>query len=109
MPSLPSFGDLRYQIDLIQPGVGDGYDTTPATTVASGVWANVEDLSGLELVRAQMISAKATHRVTIRYRAVSTSMQVVFGSRTFDIQGILDVGKPRGTWLQLLCAEGPTA
>lgn len=109
MPN-PTIGDLRYQIDIIQPGVGDGYDTTPASTIASGVWAEIIDLSGLELVRAQMIAAKVTHRVTIRYRAgLSTNMQVVFGSRTFDIQGILDVGKPRTTWLQLLCVEGPTA
>lgn len=105
MPN-PSVGDLRYQIDIVQPAVNDGYDSGTDTTVATGVWANVEDLTGIEMVRAQMIASRATHRVTVRYRAgLTTSMRIVFGARTFDIEGILDIGKPRGVWLQLLCAE----
>ena len=115
MPTaFPQTGELRYKVDIVQPdaSTGDGYDEDAEDTfVLSRVWANVEDLAGIELVRAQLLADKATHRVTIRYRdQIQAKQHVLFQGRTFRIAAVLDAatsgcGFPRKTWLHLLCVE----
>jgi len=105
----PKPGDLRYKVDIVQPddSVDDGYGEPGTSTVVASVWADVHDLSGLEIVRAQLIADKATHVVIIRYDStIQSSMRVVYEGRTFHIQAVLDEGKPyRKFWLHLLCWE----
>ncbi len=80
----------------------------------AGIWCNIQDLTGLELVRAQKIVATATERIIIwgfpGWRQVITpacraiSGTVDTGQRIFDIKAIIN---PDGVdiELQLLCVE----
>lgn len=103
----PRPGDLPFKIDIVSPDEtsDDGYGEPGTATILSNVWANVEDLTGLELVRAQMIADKSTHRITVRYHAeIESKMRAVFEGHTYHIQSVLDTGKPtRKVWLTLLC------
>jgi SPP1 family predicted phage head-tail adaptor len=84
----PHSAELRYKVDIIMPDdtSEDGYGSSPPAVVVAGVWANVEDLTGLELVRAQMIADKATHRVTCRYDSrIQSGMQVSDSGRIYRI------------------------
>lgn len=104
---MPTASDLRYKINLLEQDDSNiGYGEPAYTAFASGVWANVEDLHGLELIREQKIAAKVTHRVTVRYRAsVLANMRITFEGKTFFIEAVLDRDKPRKVWLTLLCSE----
>lgn len=114
MISIPRASDLKYKVDVVMPDPNsdDGYNTPSAPTVViKGMWANVEDLAGLELVRAQMIADKATHRVVCRYDSrLESKQELMFGSRKFRIAAILDAATPgcgfnRNVWLNLVCVE----
>jgi SPP1 family predicted phage head-tail adaptor len=113
MNSIPRASDLKYKADVILPDdtSEDGYGSSPPAVIIAGMWVNVEDLSGLELVRAQMIADKATHRVTCRYDSrLNANQQLSFGDRTFRIAGLLDAATPgcgfnRNVWTYLVCVE----
>jgi len=100
-------GDLRHRVTIQQKTVTqDTYGATVETWAAlATVWANIEALSGREFFDSQQTVAQADHRITIRYRAdVKPTMRAVEGSRTFDIQAVLDREGRRRT-LELLCRE----
>lgn len=102
----PSASNLRYRINILQQGADDSYGEPVLTPFATGVWADVQDLRGLELIRAQKIAAQATHYVTIRYRpGVLANMQINFDGRTFFIEAVLDEYTPRKVWMALYCRE----
>ena|SRR6266496_1578386 len=113
MQNIPTVNDLRYRIDIVQPDDAseDGYGDPGVTAVMSNVPANVIDLGGIELVRAQMIADKATHKVFARYDSrIQEKQAVIFESRTFRIEDVSDAsvpgcGFPRHRWLILLCVE----
>jgi SPP1 family predicted phage head-tail adaptor len=106
--------DLRDKVTIVDPGTNsDGYDDAGSPPVsypipvATGLYAKVEDLSGLELIRAKKIIEKVTHRIKIRYGLnVTVSMQVQHGSKLYDVQYVMDLGVPRRNWFEtLLCVE----
>jgi SPP1 family predicted phage head-tail adaptor len=107
--SRPSATNLRYTVDLLalNENDDDSYGDPPYETVAAGVYADVQDLRGFELIRASKIAAKATHYVTIRYRdGLQAGMRLLFeGTRTFYIWAVLDEFTPRRVWLALYCEE----
>jgi len=103
--SRPSASNLRYKIDIMQQGTPDEYGD-PAYSLFASTFADVQDLRGLELIRAQRIAAQVTHYVTIRYRdGMQANMQVVWEGRTFFIEAILDEYAPRKVWMALYCRE----
>lgn len=109
---MPTTSDLKYKVDIVTASTNnDGYGSNDGSTLASNVWANVEDLSGLELIRSKKVTDKASHRVTIRYRVgVQAKMQVIYAGRAFDIEAVLDLGQPRRkVFLSLLCSELQTS
>jgi SPP1 family predicted phage head-tail adaptor len=68
-------------------------------------WAAIEPLQGRELFSARQIHAEITTRITVRYLAgVTPKMRVLFGSRTFDIQEVINP-EERNAELQLMCIE----
>jgi SPP1 family predicted phage head-tail adaptor len=106
--------DLREKVNIVDPGTNsDGYDdaASPPLTypipIATRIAAKVEDLSGLELIRAKKIIEKVTHRVTIRFGVnVTVNMQVQHGAKLYDVQYVMDLGEPRRNWFTtLLCVE----
>lgn len=56
-------------------------------------------------MQANQLGASETHKVTIRYRSgVTTQMRVAFGSRTLNINGIINRDE-RNVELTLMCEE----
>jgi len=73
------------------------------------VWAAVEPISGREYFAAQQVNAETTHRIKMRYRpGVHSKMRVLFGSRTFDIESVIDP-EERHVELHLMCVERAVA
>ncbi len=108
LPLYTPAGDLRQQINLLDPQLGgrnpDGGSTAPGV-FAQGIWAKIQTLSGRELYKAQQISDDVTHMVIIRYMpGVAERMLVQFGARTFLVQAVEDPYE-RQAELHLLCVE----
>lgn len=69
---------------------GMGGNTGTATDV-TGVPARVEPLEGREQLQAMETGMVRPHRFTLRYRSGMTgAKQIVYDSRTFDIQSVVD-------------------
>lgn len=78
-----------------------------STAYTSGrVWAFITPLAASERFESQQIQSSVTHTISIRYRSdVKTDMRIVFGSRTFYIEGIRDNHRSRDHELFLDCRE----
>lgn len=102
-------GKLRHVVELQRVAVAldsHGDEAKTWTTLAT-VRAQVWPLSGREFVAAQTAQAELTTRIDIRARAdlaLTPKDRVKWGTRTFDIRHIVDVGA-RGREYQLLCTE----
>jgi SPP1 family predicted phage head-tail adaptor len=69
------------------------------------VFANVQPLSGRELLLAAQTQAETTHKITIRYRpGLTTHFRIKFGTRIFRILSIIN-SEERNRWLQIHCVE----
>jgi SPP1 family predicted phage head-tail adaptor len=103
-------GELRHQITIqqwssVRSAIGEASDSF--SDYKADIWAKIESAGANEFYRSRKLQGEGSHVVTIRYDdAPSTEikMQVVFGSRNFDIQGVLNV-EERNVWLVLLCRE----
>lgn len=100
-------GLLRHKI-MIQSRSSslDSYGGETVTwTDEADWWADIRPLRGEELVQAQQIVAKVTHRIIIRhYDGLTTAHRIRFDSRTFDINYIQNVAE-RDVKDELLCTE----
>jgi SPP1 family predicted phage head-tail adaptor len=100
-------GELRSRV-VVQSATrttdaGGGFATTWAD--GASLWAKVEPLEGSELLRAQQLQARVTHRVTIRYRrGLTAASRLRLGARVLDIQQVIDVDE-RHQFTELLCEE----
>lgn len=100
-------GKLRHRITFQQESLTpDGMGGSTKTWTSLGtVSAQVEPLSGKEFFQAQQIQSSVTHKVTMRYRANTIpSLRILFGTRTFDVNAVLDP-EERHIQLILLCTE----
>ena len=69
------------------------------------VWANVDEKSGSEVFQADQLVGLTVANFTIRYRTdVTIENRIVYNSKYYDIQAILDVGRKR--FLRLTCESG---
>lgn len=98
-------GKLRKQVVIqqkaqVSDGAG-GYTTTWSTFAT--VRAEINDVSGGELVRAGQAQSEFTTRINIRYVAgVKAAMRVVHGSNTYEILHVNNrFGRDRE--LELMC------
>lgn len=77
------------------------------------VWADIQTLTGKELLAAAAVQTQLTHVVRIRYQAqfsdpkVMAAMRCVYGSRFFNISASIDVDEQHRV-IELLCQEGPS-
>ena len=101
-------GQLRKRLTIQKRStVQDSYGQ-PSTSWSDvvTVWGAVEPLSGRELMAAEAVQSEITHQVIIRYIAgITSKMRVLYGTRIFDIQNVLDENE-RHRMLTLLCLEG---
>jgi len=102
---------MRHQVDIKLPSTSTdarfGQRTGIDSTILADVPADVEQLTGLELIRARKIYPETTHRVTIwgdpSVRITSRHV-VVFNGRNLYVGGVVDLDST-GIKLELLCRE----
>jgi SPP1 family predicted phage head-tail adaptor len=101
-------GRLRQLIEIVEPGASrdsfGGFNPSSGTSLGT-VWASIEAVSGRDALAAQAFASVGTHLVTIRWMdGVAASQVVKFGTRTFQIQAVLNPDE-RTKVLKLLCTE----
>jgi SPP1 family predicted phage head-tail adaptor len=68
-------------------------------------WAGLRTISGGESYVNQQFVASATHRLEGGYvRGITPRMRILYGTRTFDILQVMDVGE-RHADMWLVCKE----
>jgi SPP1 family predicted phage head-tail adaptor len=106
-------GRLRHQLTIQRPNGGTrdaaGKRITTYADVATDVWGRVEPLSSNDIYNAAQYNAQTTHSVTIRWSEeiseIESSWRVLFGVRTFVIDGIMNTDE-RNREIVLNCIEG---
>lgn len=99
-------GELTERITIETPAKGQNNvgETTLTWSTFATVWAKVESLSGREAERYGEIVGFSGHKVTLRaLPGVSTSMRVVYRSRTLEIGAVQEYD--RIWWMELICTE----
>lgn len=100
--------DLRHDVTIETPS--DALDAIGGETVTwsthAAVKAQIKPAKASERFFAQKLEANVSHKVRIRYLStVTTSMRVIFGSRTLQIRGVAHE-EERFRWTDLYCEEG---
>lgn len=104
-------GDLRHRVTIQQetntPDSRGGNAVSWAAITNGTCWASVEPMKAYERFQHAQIQHAVTHKVTVRHRTdITAGMRVLFGSRTFEIQGIRRPDE-RNRYLILECEEKP--
>jgi SPP1 family predicted phage head-tail adaptor len=69
-------------------------------------YAEIKSVSAKERFFGQKLEANVSHKIRIRYLStVTDSMRVIFGTRTFQIRGVLHEEQD-SKWTYLFCEEG---
>lgn len=101
-------GDMRQRIEIQATAIAsqNSYGEAVTTeTTTNTVWAEARPLSGNEQLVAKQINASVSFVFILRYlAAVTTTHQVLYRDRTFDINAVLNVGE-RQIKTVLLCTE----
>lgn len=71
------------------------------------VWAQVEPIRAVEILRANQVDPRITHRVTMRYQeGIDSSMRVMLGERAFLLLSVIDP-EERHKMIEMLAMESP--
>jgi SPP1 family predicted phage head-tail adaptor len=100
-------GDLKRRIYLQQPSLAqNGYGEEAITWVTyATVWAQIEPLSGRELLLAQQVNSEIAVRIIIRYNShVSPNHRISYGTATYAVNTIIDKDLTHN-YLELLCTQ----
>jgi SPP1 family predicted phage head-tail adaptor len=88
---LAKIKDLKQRIkfqSLVRTPDGQG-GFTESWTDFKEVWAKIDPVSVREVQFSNQIRPNTTHKIEIRnLDGLNTSMRIVYGSRTFQVQGI---------------------
>lgn len=105
-----SGSDLKHKIELlvktrVSDGGGGVVEQYGSASPPIQIWAYIEPQTASERWYAEQISSSERSIIVIRYRAnVDQSMRVAYGTRQFQITGIVDL-EERHCWLELACEE----
>jgi SPP1 family predicted phage head-tail adaptor len=102
MTSSIKVGDLRRRVTIERPvrASDGGGGATVTWTLVAEVWAALWPRLADESVTLDRVAGQATHDMWIRYRTgITPEMRVTFGTRVFDIRGVIDV-EDRNKWLR---------
>ena len=100
-------GPLRKQVTLRSKSTNTDAVGQPIETFTTydTVWAQIDPVSGNEIINAEQQSGEITHKVKIRYTsAVVVTDRVFFGLRILEILSIRNI-QERNHWQELLCKE----
>lgn len=96
-------GRLRDRVTIEEKTDGDPDakgTRSPSWSAFATRWARIVPLTGREMYTADQVYAEATHRIELRYLAdITPAMRVTFGSRVFDIEGVINDERMRETHL----------
>lgn len=111
-------GDLRRRVSIQTRNTGiDSYGQQQTTwaDLLTNVPADIQSLSGRELLAAQAINAEVSHTVVARYHAsladpvATAAMRIVYSNggvtRVFNIASAINVDE-RNRTIELLATEG---
>ncbi|QDP49539.1 MAG: putative head completion protein [Prokaryotic dsDNA virus sp.] len=105
---LQNIGKLKFLVELqsattTSDGAGG---VTEAYSKIADIWCDIQPISAIEEYRQGKLKEKVTHKLIMRYRSdINTSYKIVYGSREFNIRGILDLGN-RNRFLEVKVEEG---
>ena len=104
-----SAGDLNRFVTIQSPATGSGPGGGPATGGATLVrkgFAKLSTRNSQEFYQTSQYTAEVTHIVSMRWTpvAISEGMQVLYGSRVFNVQTVENVME-RNVRLNLICVE----
>lgn len=68
------------------------------------VWASIEPMKGWERMQAQQMQTPVTHKIVMRYRAMTTKNRLKFGTRIFIIKELLNIDE-ESRFLQIKAME----
>jgi len=95
----------RITIEQVTETVNSVGEPIITWTTFAIVWASVAPLDGREFWASKQINSEVTGKIKIRYLSgINTKMRVLFGSRVFDIEAILNV-EERNKEMTLLVKE----
>lgn len=99
-------GKLRHRLQVqsyteAQDTVGQSIKTWSLETTRYG---EVQPLQGRELFNAQQVQPQTTHKVIMRYYALTPAHRLVFNNRTFDVLSVINKDE-RNLVTEVLCAE----
>ena len=83
------------------------------TPLLTSVPADIQSLTGREMIASQAVNTEVTHLICVRYHALLAdpvavaAMRVLYGTRIFEISGALNIDE-RNREIQLMAAEGLT-
>jgi len=104
-------GDLRHQVllqryALLQDALDEPIETWATISTA---WAKISPVTGQEFFAADQLNSSVDHKITVRYIAgLSPKDRVLFGTRIFNIEAILDTDERR-RYLTLMASELKTS
>ena len=101
-------GDLRRRVTIEQQTTTQdaaGQQQTSWTPLRS-CWANIRNASSKDVYAAAGFVCELSLFITVRYTAqpISSAMRVSYGSRTFQVQAVVDPDEANVV-LQLMCLE----
>ncbi len=106
-----TIGGMRKQVAIqseAQTPDGAGGYALGWNTIAT-VWAEIEPLHGHEVLSADHLEGRVTHKVTMRFRSdlspITTAMRLLYNSRAFNIHAVLNTGEDN-RFLSLMVEEG---
>ncbi len=100
-------GRLRHRLSLQSPTFTNTSVGTVVTTwpTAATIWGSIEPLRGREFYDSALINSDVTSRIVIRYTSdIEPNYRIVFGTRTFLIDSIIDV-EERNIEMHLMVIE----
>lgn len=106
--SLINASELRHRVTFQRtkqtPDTAGGF--TEAWVDIGSAWAKIEPVKSYEKFVAMQTETHVSHNITIRYnKDVTTAKRMIFGSRIFDIVGVINVNE-ENVVLKISAMEG---
>lgn len=107
-------GDLRRRVRVQTRATSQdsfGQQVTTWSDLLSSVPADIQPMTGRELIAAQATNTEITHQIELRYHTALSNpvavaaMRVLYGSRVFEIRASMNVDE-RNRQITLLASEG---
>jgi SPP1 family predicted phage head-tail adaptor len=106
-----NIGKLRHRVEiqaLIVEIDSDGAQVeTWVNQYSDKVWADIQPLSGREIIASQAVHSKVSARIVIRYKEfIVPSMRVLHRDKIYNISAIIPDSHSGKEYLTLLCTYG---